>query len=740
MTPVSTASSGGVGQARLRVEDRALLTGRGRFTDDIRIAGCLHAAFVRSPEAQGRIAAVDTAEAAAMPGVVRIFTGADLSGMGRTSVNPLMPELRPLPPQPLAVETVAAVGAPVALVVAETAAAALDAAEAVFVDIEPPTLQSPDGAAAAYRARETWRSQPAGEARNAVARATVSLRQPLLAPAALEPRGLVADAATEPGRLTVWLGSQSPHRAREELAAVLRLDPDLVRVVAPDVGGAFGMKASLYPEDIAVAFAARTLGRCVKWIATRSEDFLAATQGRGQTVEAGLSAAADGTLLHLDAAVRAPLGHWMPYSAVVPARNAGRIFPGPYKVASVDIEAAGIETNGAAVGIYRGAGRPEAALAMELLIERLAGALDLPPEDVRRRNFVPAADMPWTTPTGQTLDSGDYRAAYDRAKALMATQPPADDGRLRGCATVAYIEPSGLGWERARITLGADGTMTAATGSTAQGQGRTTAVQQIVADRLAADPDAVTVVHGDSAAPETGIGALASRSTPIGGSALVAACRDLRRQAEERLGRPIGDRPDWTAIASQAGDLVADVTYSAEGEAWGYGAVGCAVAIDPETGVPTVERLVWVDDAGTVVNPMLAEGQLLGGIAQGIGEAVLERIVYDADGQLLTGSFMDYGIPRAGDMPPVTLERLETPSPANLLGAKGIGEAGAIGAPAAIACAIMDALRPLGVKHLDMPYTPAHIWQAIRGARTDARTDSGTGGGSGNGIEHEQEE
>ena len=348
--------------------------------------------------------------------------------------------------------------------------------------------------------------------------------------------------------------------------------------------------------------------------------------------------------------------------------------------------------------------------------------------------------MPWTTPTGQTLDSGDYAAAYDRAAALLAAGKPPDDGLLRGCATVAYIEPSGLGWETARLTLGADGTITAATGSTAQGQGRTTAVQQIVADRLGADPDAVAVVHGDSRAPETAIGALASRSTPIGGSALVAACRDLRRQAEERLGRPIGDRPDWTAIASQAGNLVADITYSADGEAWGYGAVGCAVAIDPETGVLTVERLVWVDDAGTVVNPMLAEGQLLGGIAQGVGEAVLERIVYDADGQLLTGSFMDYGIPRAADMPPVTLERMETPSPANLLGAKGIGEAGAIGAPAAIACAVMAALRPLGVKHLDMPYTPAHIWQAIRDARTDARTASGTGGGSGDGIEHEQEE
>ena len=725
MTPVSTASSGGVGQARLRVEDRALLTGQGRFADDIRIAGCLHAAFVRSPEAQGRIAAIDTAEAAAMQGVVRILTGPDLAGLGRTSVNPLMPEVRPRPPEPLAIETVAAVGAPVALVVAETAAAALDAAEAVFVDIEPAPLQPPDGAAAAYRARETWRSIPAGEARNTAARATVSLRQPLLAPAALEPRGLVADAATESGRLTVWLGSQSPHRAREELAAVLGLDPGAIRVVAPDVGGAFGMKASLYPEDIAVAFAALTLGRCVKWIATRSEEFLAATQGRGQTIDAGLSADSDGRLLHLDAAVRAPLGSWMPYSAVVPARNAGRIMPGPYRVASVDIEATGVETNGAAVGIYRGAGRPEAALAMELLIERLAKALELPPEDMRRRNFVSAADMPWTTPTGQELDSGDYRAAYDRAATLLRPGPPESGGLLRGSATVAYIEPSGLGWETARLTLRADGAITAATGSTAQGQGRTTAVQQIVGDSLGVAPDAVSVVHGDSRAPDTAIGALASRSTPIGGSALVAACGDLRRQAEERLGRPVGDRPDWIAIARETGELVADATYSAAGEAWGYGAVGCAVAIDPETGVLTIERLVWVDDAGTVINPILAEGQLLGGIAQGVGEAVLERIVYDADGQLLTGSFMDYGIPRAADMPPVTLERMETPSPANLLGAKGIGEAGAIGAPAAIACAVMAALRPLGVKHLDMPYTPAHIWQAIR----DAQTGDGAGAG-----------
>ena len=722
MSENPTASPGGVGQARLRVEDRALLTGQGRFTDDIRIEGCLHAAFVRSPEAHGRIARIETAEAAALPGVAAIFTGADLASLGSTSVNPLMPKIRPLPPAALAMDVVTSVGAPVALIVAETAAAATDAAESVWVEIEPLLADTAPGGTEAVRARETWRT-PAPDTRNAAARASVYLRQPLLAPAALEPRGLVADAASEPGGLTVWLGSQSPHRARAELAAVLGMDADRVRVVAPDVGGAFGMKASLYPEDIAVAFAARSLGRCVKWIATRSEDFLAATQGRGQTIESSLSAGADGALLHLDATVRAPLGSWMPYSAVVPARNAGRILPGPYKVASAGIEAAGVETRRAAVGIYRGAGRPEAALAMELLIDRLAEALDLPPEEVRRRNFVAADDMPWTTPTGQRLDSGDYRAAYDRAAALMAAPKapePEADGLLRGSATVAYIEPSGLGWETARLTLDPDGSIIAATGSTAQGQGRTTAVQQIVGDRLGVDPDTVAVVHGDSRAPATAIGALASRSTPIGGSALVEACNTLRRQAEARLRESVGDTPDWTAIARQTGGLAADATYTAAGEAWGYGAVGCAVAIDPETGVLTVERLVWVDDAGTVINPMLAAGQLLGGIAQGLGEAVLERIVYDDDGQLLTGSFMDYGIPRAADMPPVTLERMETPSPANLLGAKGIGEAGAIGAPAAIACAVMDALRPLGVKHLDMPYTPARLWHAIRNAEDGA--------------------
>lgn len=716
-----------IGQARLRVEDHRLLTGQGRYGDDIRIDGCLHAAFVRSSEAHGKLVSVDVGDAAAAPGVVQVFVGRDLAGLGQTSVNPLMPDVSPVPVTPLAIDHVHAVGAPVALVVAVSAMAAVDAAELIWADIEPLTPALPgdldDGPADAdIKARQRWAASPeASERRNAAAQVSVSLTQPLVAPTALEPRSIVADAASDPGRLTVWLGSQSPHRARDELAAVLDIDPALIRVVAPDVGGAFGMKASLYPEDIAVTFAAWSLGRCVKWSASRSEEFLAATQGRGQQISATATADADGRLLTLDAAVRAPLGHWMPYSAVVPARNAGRILPGPYRTGTVTIEAAGVATNSAAVGIYRGAGRPEAALTMELLIERLADALDLAPNEIRQRNLIVPTAMPFATPTGQVLDSGDYPAAHDRAVALMRADPapPVDKetGLLRGTSTIVYIEPSGTGWESARITLTKTGSIVAATGSAAQGQGRVTATRQIVADQLGIAPDAVAVVVGDSAAPDTGTGALASRSTAIGGSALVKACAALRGRIEDRLGEPLADRTDWPAIAQQTGEITADARFDAEGEAWGYGAVGCTVTIDPETGVLTVDRLVWVDDAGSVINPMLAEGQLVGGIAQGLGEAVMEQVVYDDDGQLLTGSFMDYGIPRADDMPTVTLERMETPSPLNPLGAKGIGEAGTIGAPAAIACAVMDALRTVGAKHLDMPYTPARLWQAIQDAK-----------------------
>lgn len=714
-----------IGRSRPRVEDGRLLTGQGRFIDDIRIDGCLHAAFVRSTQAHGRLRSVDVEEASGADGVVKIFVGSDLDHLGKTTVNPLMAALSPCPVTPLATAEVGAVGAPLAMVVATSAGAATDACDLVRADIAPLSPVPPsDLQNGDIRASEMWSRPSAKTPRpNPAARVAVSLRQALVAPTALEPRAIVADPESEPGRLTVWLGSQSPHRARDELAAVLGIDTALIRVAAPDVGGAFGMKASLYPEDIAVVFAAWTLDRCVSWTASRSEDFLAATQGRGQQIDASLSADSDGNFLSLEANLRAPLGHWMPYSAVVPARNAGRILPGPYRCDDAFVSAAGVATNGAAVGIYRGAGRPEAALTMELLIERLADALEIPADGIRKRNLIAPADMPWTTPTGQVLDSGDYAAAHGRAVELLAADLPAaaprrasDPSRLHGAATIVYIEPSGTGWETARITLHPDGAITAATGSAAQGQGRVTATQQIVADHLGVEPDAISVVEGDSAVPDTATGALASRSTPIGGSALVEACRSLRDQAAAAIGGALAPDPDWQAVAQTTGPLTADATYEAAGEAWGYGAVGCAVSIDPETGALSVERLVWVDDAGLVINPMLAEGQMLGGIAQGIGEAVLERIVYDDDGQLLTGSFMDYGIPRADDMPPVTLERMETASPMNPLGAKGIGEAGAIGAPAAIACAVMDALRPLGVKHLDMPYTPARIWQAIQRA------------------------
>ena len=707
------------GQSPPRVEDLALLTGRGRFTDDIRFKDTLYAAFCRSSEAHGRIKTLDIGAASQAGGVVAVFTGRDVAGLGLASVNALTPEIDPLPPRALAEDTVCAVGAPIAMVIAARPTQAIDAAERIEAEIDPLPTNLPQRLDGPIRARETWIASVEGHTRHdSAVHAAVSLRQSRLAPVSLEPRTIVADAGSTPGLMTIWLGTQSPHRIRDELAAILGIRRDAVRVIAPDVGGAFGMKASLYPEDIAVAWAAWSLGRCIKWISTRGEEFLSATQGRGHHIDASLTASADGRLLDLDARVRAPLGHWMPFSAVVPTRNAGRIMPGPYRVESVNIEATGHTDHGASVGIYRGAGRPEAALTMELLLDRLATALEMPPAELRLRNLVAPDDMPWRTLTGQLLDSGRYAEALNRAESLLSRQG-IDSGsrRLRGSASICYIEPSGTGWETARLKLCDDGTFEATTGSTTQGQGRTTTVGQIVSAQLGISADLIRVCHGNSSAPDTAIGALASRSTPIGGSALDEACSKLKAKAAEKSGRDPVASMDWQEVARNVGPLTVDTCYKADGEAWGYGAVGCRIAIDPETGVLEIERLVWIDDAGTIINPVLAKGQLMGGVAQGIGEALLERIIYDEDGQLLTGSLMDYGIPRADDMPPIQIEQLETPSSMNRLGAKGIGEAGTIGAPAAIACAVMDAVRPVGVKHLDMPYTPARVWKAIQDAR-----------------------
>ncbi|MEJ2122085.1 MAG: xanthine dehydrogenase family protein molybdopterin-binding subunit [Alphaproteobacteria bacterium] len=745
MSDDTEPAAGWVGRARRRVEDARLVTGQGRFAGDVMPPGCLHVAFLRSPHARAAITSLDTSEAGAAPGVVEIFTGEDVAGFGALPVNPLVETLA-VPPYPiLAQGRVEAVGQPVAAVIAETLAAALDAAELIEVDYDPetPILDLAEGDVAAAQSWHTGDVDAAFDKADAVVR--VSIDHPRLAPLSLEPRAITAVWNDDTESLTVWLSTQTPHRARINTAAIASLDPEAIRVIAVDVGGAFGMKASLFPEEILVVWAAARLRRSVRWAATRAEDMASATHGRGLALMGELALARDGTMLALRAEIDAPLGQWMPFSAVVPARNAGRIPPGPYAVPAVAIEARGRLSNTAPVGIYRGAGRPEAAVLMERLADEAARVLDLDPVELRRRNLIAADRFPCETPTGETSKPLVVRElAYfcERLRAEQAKRRHA--GELFGVGVAVYVEPSGQGFERAHLRLEPDGTIMAATGTSAQGQGRETAFAQIVADRLSVSPDEVRVVHSDTALTPPGIGALASRSTPIGGGALALAadelCDKARTVAAEMLqadpaqvslgegGFSHADQPassvSWRVLAEHVAAtgpdaLEAHYTFKTAGEAWGCGAVIAAVSIDRDTGVPTIERFVWADDTGVVINPMLVEGQLIGGIAQGLGEALMEQIVYDGDGQLLTGSLMDYAVPRAADMPAIELGRLVTPSPMNPLGAKGVGEAGTIGAPPAIMGAVLDALHPLGVEPIDMPQMPMtseRIWRVIRDA------------------------
>jgi carbon-monoxide dehydrogenase large subunit len=456
-----------------------------------------------------------------------------------------------------------------------------------------------------------------------------------------------------------------------------------------------------------------------------------------------LAVARDGKLLGLRARLSFPLGRFMTYSAAVPAWNAGRILPGPYLADAIDIATCGVMTNTAAVGIYRGAGRPEAAMLIERLMDEAARELGIDPVDIRRRNLIPADRFPYRTPTGQLLDSGAYGDLLDRicAQGGYAELRKEQAGRrardeLFGVGIAVYVEPCGQGWESAKARLTRDGLVEIATGSSAQGQGRETAYAQIAADALGVPFDRIVVRHGDTAATPKGVGALASRSTAIGGSAVLQAASALREKACACAAQllqttphalvPDGDgfaiagrgqRVGWREIAASAAEgLETSIVFTAPGETWSFGCCLAAVAIDGETGELRVERLVWADDAGIIVNPMLVEGQLVGGMAQGLGQALMERIVYDENGQLLTGSLMDYAVPRASDMPELTLMKSVTPATANPLGAKGVGEAGCIGIPAALVNAAVDALAPLGVRHLDMPLTSDKLWRVIDGA------------------------
>jgi carbon-monoxide dehydrogenase large subunit len=757
----------GIGQAITRREDDRLLTGQGRFVDDLGEPGDLHLAFVRTPHAHARVGAIDAGQARAVPGVVAVLTGADLGadGVGSFATNPALksPAGTPMstPPYfPLATDTARFVGQPVAAVVAESRAAAEAAAALVAVDYEPlPAVASLD-AALADGAPQLWPEAPGNVAAvsrfgdaaacdAAIARAhhvtRLSVLNQRLAPVTIEPRGARASLGAD-GRLTLQASSQNPSGMQQSLAKILGLPPEKVRVTVGDVGGGFGLKTLLHPEDVVCAHASRRLGRPVRWRATRIEEFQAASHGRDQQAEAELALDADGRILGLRVRITGNIGAYAHGPAAIINTAVGpKVITGVYHVPALDLSARAVITHTNVVGAYRGAGRPEAIFLIERLMDRAAAEMKIDPAELRRRNLIAPSAMPYRTPMGETFDSGNFPHLLERALVIAdwagfeaRRRDSAARGRLRGHAVSTFLEWTGVVHEESvRLQVEADGRVHAFTAMQAMGQGIETSYVQILADTLQIDPARIEIVQGDSDVA-AGLGSMGSRSLYIGGSAMMTASNQAidegRKLAGDALEAPAEDveyaagrfTVAGTDLGIGLGELAArqperriaiGTVQKVGGPSWPNGVHVCEVEIDPETGVTEIVRYTTVDDVGRVINPLIVAGQVHGGIAQAVGQALMERVVYDDDGQLLTGSFMDYALPRAADLPDFDTHTDESsPCRINPLGAKGVGELGTVGATPTVINAVLDALHPLGVTDIAMPATPERVWRAIREA------------------------
>jgi carbon-monoxide dehydrogenase large subunit len=735
-----------IGQPVPRREDAALLTGRGRYTDDVTPPGTLHAFVVRSQVAHARLVSVDVSQAREAPGVAAAFSAADLAGAGAMPATEGLPSGSLNPEYPvLAADKVLWAGQPVALVVAATPELAADAAELVVVDYdELPAVTGPleaaaDGAPPLHEGTETnvaFRKRlVAGDAAKAFDNAAHRVGQRMvsqrIAPVTLEPRGVLV-CPGEDGRLEVRLPTQRPHGARNLLSRILGLPPERIRVTAGDVGGAFGAKGPLYPDQVAVIAAARALGRPVKWIEERGESFLATTHGRDQVADLEMAVAADGRITAMRGTVHASFGAYFTQNA--PGSLLGRLgpmLPQGYRIENFDVELVGVFANTTPVGPYRGAGRPEAAYFCERLVDLAARQTGIDPAELRRRNFVPATDFPYTSCTGLTYDSGDYHAGLDLLlEKLTAAHPErgrlTPDGHLLGVGIASFVEPGGvtpripspdgaLG-DQATVTVSPSGKVTVAVGTSGHGQGHETAFAQLAAELLGVAYDDVTVVFGDSDAAPFGYGTFGSRSAVAGGTAIYHAC-----QAALAAARRVDEPMSVAGAAARLGGITATASSGAPPETYASGSYACVVAVDPDTGRVRVLRVIAVDDCGVVINPLLVEGQVHGAIAQGLGQALSEEMRYDEAGQPMSASLMDYAVPFAASLPPLESYLVCTPSPINPLGVKGMGESGTIGVPPALVNAVMDALSSYGVRHLDMPLTAEKIWSAIhQGASSGA--------------------
>ena len=760
------ATHGLIGASIRRVEDPVLVTGKGCYTDDIELPGTLHMAFLRSPYPHAKITSINTTAARAMPGVIAVLTGADLSERLNVPAVPLVPGMK-IPPHPLLARgAVHAAGVPVAAVVAESRALAQDAANAIEVEYAAlPAVVNAEKALepGAPLAREELdgnvcyvATKKGGDVDKAFAEAEHIVRMhiasPRLVALAIEPRGVVAKPAPT-GDLTVWLSTQSPHRVRADLATAIGFPEHRIRVIAPDVGGGFGSKGPLYQEYALAAHLAVKLGRPVKWISTRSEDFVTTNQGRDQAMTSELALKRDGTMLGLKVRVVANLGAYLQSNTAGPPQRMMAMAPGCYQIRNCHVEVVAVFTNTVSTGPYRGAGRPESVLNIERLIDKAARDLGIDRLEIRRKNFIRPEQFPYRTGVGVEYDSGDYERSLNEAlhmsnyaEMVRQRDEARKRGELVGIGVSTFVEPSGgAGFESGTVRVERTGEITVLTGSSSHGQGHETVFAQVAADKMRVSMEHIAIRHGDTLVVQQGVGTFGSRSAVMGGGALaVAADRVIekaRRIAAHLLeaaqedvvqadgGFAIVGSPDkkvtWRQIAATAygrpvpgiePGLQETAFFDPRREAWGFGAHVALVKIDRETGKPTVEKLVLIDDCGVVINPMIVEGQVHGGLAQGLGEAFREQMLFGDEGEVLTGSLMNYAIPRAGDMPPLILGETVTPNPFNPLGVKGVGEAGCNGAPPAVANAVMDALAPLGIDHIDMPYTAPKLWAAIREA------------------------
>ena len=779
-----------IGQSVRRKEDVRFLTGAGQYTNDIVGARTTHAVFLRSPHAHARIRGIDLARAKAAPGVVAIFTGADLTGVNGLPCGWLITgtDGKPMaePPHPvLAKGKVRYVGDSVALVIAETLHEAKDAAELIDVDYDvlPAVVNCVDalkpGAPQIHDEAPgnkcyTWAIGDAAATDAGFAKAahvtTLDIVNNRLIPNAIEPRAAMASYSRSDDSYTLYVANQNPHVERLLMTAfVLGLPEHKVRVIAPDVGGGFGSKIFLYPEETAMVWASKQVNRTITWVAERSESFLSDAHGRDHVTHAELALDKDGMFLATRVQTTANVGSYLStFGSSIPTILYATLLAGQYTTPAIHCEVTASFTNTSPVDAYRGAGRPEATYVVERLVREAAVEMGIPQDEIRRRNFI--RTFPYQTPVALMYDIGGYEPSLDEAMKVadVAGFPArkaeaAARGKLRGLGYSTYIEACGLApsnvagalgaraglFEAGEVRVNPTGSVTVFTGSHSHGQGHETTFAQLVADRLGMSVDNVDIVHGDTGRVPFGMGTYGSRSLSVGGSAIVKALDKIVAKGK-KIAAHMLEAADtdiefsdgkFTVAGTDRSKAFGEIALSAyvphnypldklepglnetafydpTNFTYPAGAHICEVEIDPDTGVVSVVAFTACDDFGTIINPMIVDGQVHGGVAQGIGQALLEACVYDAEsGQLLTGSYMDYAMPRADDLPMFKVSNTVTPCTHNPVGAKGCGEAGAIGAPAAVMNAVMDALAPVGVRHLDMPASPQRVWQAIHAAR-----------------------